>query len=94
MDKNFNDIDSLPLTDDIMRRNGFIGEGYLRFWVDDKKYIEYYPYEHRLTEYFEGVDEWDNHREIKDLLFRCTCRTVGDLRKAFDLMNINKIIQL
>ena len=88
------DIDSLPLTDDIMRRNGFIGEGYLRFWVDDKKYIEYYPYEHRLTEYYEDVDEWDNHVVVKDIIFRCTCRTVGDLKKAFDLMNINKIIQL
>ena len=79
------DIRGIEITEDFLTRNGFVGDGYFRLDVGDNKSYEYYPYEHRLTLYYEGIDEWQNHSRVNDMLFRCPCRYVHELQHAFKM---------
>ena len=78
-------IRGIEITEDFLTKNGFVGDGYFRLVVGDDKSYEYYPYEHRLTLYYEGIDEWQNHSRVKDVLFRCPCRYVHELQHAFKM---------
>ena len=79
------DIRGIEITEDFLTKNGFVGDGYFILDVGDNKYYAYYPYEHRLTLYYEGINEWDNHSRVKDVLFRCHCRYVHELQHAFKM---------
>ena len=78
-------IRGIEITEDFLKKNGFVGDGYFILNVGDNKYYAYYPYEHRLTLYYEGINEWDNHSRVKDVLFRCHCRYVHELQHAFKM---------
>ena len=79
------DIRGIEITEDFLKKNGFVGDGYFHLNVADNKYYDYYPYEHRLTLYYEGIDEWQNHSRVNDMLFRCPCRYVHELQHAFKM---------
>ena len=78
----------LELTEDILRKNGFHGDGYLFLDIDENIHFEYYPHEKRLTRWYRGVDEWENHSEVKDITFRCTCRYVHEFQQALRLCKV------
>ena len=78
-------IRGIEITEEFLTKNGFVGDGYFRLDVGDNKYYEFYPYEHRLTLYYEGIDEWQNDSRVKDVLFRCSCRYVHELQHAFKM---------
>ena len=84
----------IPLTPEILEKNGFKGDGYLFLEIDDFSYLEYYPFEHRLRKWWHGVDEWENHSETKDITFQCNCHYVHELQNALKLCKIEKEIEL
>ena len=76
-------LQPIPLTKEILHKNGFIGEVYL--WIDagNEKTLVYYPFEHRLTL------EYGDKCEI---LFKCQCFSVHELQHALKLCGIEKEI--
>lgn len=90
----YSEIMSIPLTPEILEKNGFIGEGYQILTLDDGHWLEYYNHEHRLTRFWEGIDEWQNHSKVRDVVFRCHCHYVHELQHALKLCCIEKEIEL
>lgn len=88
------DIRPIPLTTEILEKNGFIGDGYGILNIDDNSYLEYYYHEHRLRKYWRGIDEWDNHNEVKDITFQCHCYYFHEFQHALKLCGIKKEITL
>ena len=79
------EIEPIPLTKEILEKNGFEGNVYL--WIDagDEKTLVYYPFEHRLTlEYGDKLE----------ILFKCHCFSVHELQHALKLCGIEKEIVL
>lgn len=91
---NLKDIEPIPLTPEILEKNGFVGEGYQILTLDDGHWLEYYHHEHRLTRYWEGIDEWQDHSKVRDVVFRCHCYYVHELQHALKLCGINREINL
>lgn len=87
-------IQPIPLTAEILEKNGFVGDGYANLFIDDTTYLQYYYNEHRLRKYFNGIDKWDNHRELKDITFQCHCYYVHEFQHALKLCGMNKNIEL
>ena len=81
------EMQPIPLTKEILERNGFDGEVYL--WIDagDEKTLEYYSFEHRLSLWYEGG-------KSQELLFKCQCFSVHELQHALKLCGIEKEIVL
>ena len=77
------DIEPIDLTSEIFQANGFkVDSGYAILDLGDGKWLEYYFYEHRLTMYYEGTDEWQNHSQVRDIVCRCQCHYVHQLQQA------------
>lgn len=93
-DNDFERYSSIPLTPEILEMNGFIRDGYLRLNLGDNLYLEYYVYQNRLRKIFHGIDEWDNHAEVKDITFECQCHYVHELQHALKLCGVEKEIVL
>jgi len=83
-------LEPISLTDDILRRNGFKGDGYMYLSLGEGHHLEYYPYEHRLTRIWQGKDEWQNHAEVRETVFLCQCGYLHELQHAFKLNLIDK----
>ena len=86
-----NDIAPIPLTTEILEKNGFKGEGYLILELDEFSYLEYYPFEGRLRKIWHGIDEWNNHSDTKDITFQCHCKYVHELQQALRLCGMNEL---
>ena len=84
----------IPLTPEILEKNGFKGDGYAIFTIDESSWLEYYYHEHRLRKWWSGVDEWQNHANVKDITFQCHCYYVHELQHALRLCGIEKEIEL
>jgi hypothetical protein len=82
------------LTPEILEKNGFEGATYLYLEIDECNVLQYYPYEHRLSKIFEGVDEWNNHAKVKDITFQCHCFYVHELQHALRLAGVEMEIEL
>ena len=77
------DIEPIDLTPEIFQANEFkVDSGYAILDLGDGKWLEYYFYEHRLTMYYEGIDEWQNHSKVRDIVCRCQCHYVHQLQQA------------
>lgn len=84
----------IPITPEILEKNGFSGEGYAILKLDDDSWLDYYYHEHRLRKWWEGVDEWQNDAKVKDITFQCHCYYVHELQHALRLAGAGKEIEL
>ena len=80
---NVSKLEPIPLTEEILKKNGFIGYVYLWLDADYEKTLVYYPFEHRLTL------EYGDEREI---LFKCQCFHVHEFQHALKMCGIEKNI--
>ena len=87
------DVKPIPITPEILEKNGFGGATYLYLEIDECNALQYYPYEHRLCKIFEGIDEWNNHAKIKEVTFQCQCFYLHELQHALRLCGIEKEIE-
>ena len=87
-------IKPIPITPEILEKNGFKGDGYAILILDEQTYLDYYYYEHRLRKHWCGVDEWENHSKVNDITFKCNCYYVHELQHALRLCGIEKEIEL
>lgn len=78
-------IEPIPLTKEILHKNGFCGEVGLWINVGDERVLEYY--DHRLSLY---CTEEGN----QELLFRCQCFYVHEFQHILKLYGIEKEIVL
>jgi hypothetical protein len=73
----------IDLTPEIFQANGFkVDSGYAILDLGDGKWLEFYFHEHRFTMYYEGIDEWQNHSKVRDVVCRCQCNYVHQLQQA------------
>ena len=84
----------IPITHEILERNGFSGEMYAILKIDENQWLEYYYHEHRICKWWRGIDEWNNHAEVREIVFQCQCHYVHELQMAFKLCKVNKEIVL
>ena len=86
----------IELTDEIWDANGFttVYESYKILQLDNNKFFQYYKYDGSLRLYWKGKDEWENHSEVIDLLFKCNVTYVHELQHAFTMCGIDKEIGL
>ena len=63
-------IEGIPLTPEILDKNGWLNGPYSRLSLQDGKWLEFYWNEHRLQQYWEGIDEWQNHTKQLELVFK------------------------
>lgn len=89
------DIESIPITAEILERNGWSTDGMYAFLrIDEHLHLEYYYHEHRLRKYYCGVDEWQNHAKVTDITFAVHCYSVHQLQHALKLAGVDKEINL
>lgn len=84
----------IPITPEILEKNGFKGKMYAVLDISPDLYLEYYYHEHRLREWWTGIDEWNNHAEVKEIVFKCQCHYIHELQHALRLCGIEKEIVL
>lgn len=84
----------IPITKEILEKNGFSGEMYAIFKIDEHVWLEYYYHEHRLSRWWRGIDEWNNHAEVSEVSFECHCHYIHELQHALRLCGISKTIDL
>lgn len=87
-------LEPIPITSEILEKNGFKGIMYAKLDIDQHQWIEYYYHEHRLRKWWRGIDEWNNHAEVSEVPFECQCHYVHELQMAFKLCKVNKEIVL
>lgn len=90
-----NDIKPIPLTSDILVKNGFIfNKGYAVLQVSEDTCLDFYKHEHRLRKVWKGIDEWNNHAKVRDVTFVCQCYYVHEFQHALRLAGVQKEIEL
>lgn len=92
----WDEVDAILVSPKILKANGWENTEtpYATLNIGEGKTLEYYFYEHRLDEYWQGIDEWENHAEVRYTLFRCTAQYVHELQHALRLCGIEKEIIL
>ena len=88
------DFDPVPITPEILKKNGFEVDMYSTLQLGNGKWLEYYHHEHRLRVWWKGIDEWDNHSEVTELVSQCHVWYVHELQHALRLCKIDKEIRL
>lgn len=89
------DIHPIPITAEILEKNGWGTDGMYAFLrIDEHRHLEYYFHEHRLRKYFCGVDEWQNHAKVSDITFAVHCYSVHQLQHVLRLAGVDKEINL
>lgn len=80
------DLQGIPLTKDILEKAGFsFDNGYWNLRTNEYFYFEYYPHEHRLRRWYVGVDEWNNHAHVREVVFECGCHYLHELQNAWNM---------
>ena len=88
-------ISFIPITEEILEKNGWSTDGMYAFLrIDEHLHLEYYYHEHRLRKYYCGKDEWQNHAKVTDITFTAHCYSVHQLQHALRLAGIDKEINL
>ena len=87
-------IKPVPITQEILKKNGFRTGMYSYLELGDSEWLEYYHHECRLRMWWGGLDEWENHSQRKEIIFQCSVSYVHELQHALRLCNINKEIEL
>ena len=85
------DVEPIPLTPEILRKNGFQVDGYAILNLQDGKWLEYYFHEHRFSMYYEGIDEWQNHSQVRDIVHRSQPFYVHELQHSLRLCGLNDL---
>lgn len=78
----------IPITNEILEKNGWdTSSGYIthRLDYDDRQWIEYYPFERRLTKYSTVPDEWNNHSKQREIIFKMHCTYVHEFQKGLEI---------
>lgn len=66
------DVEPIPLTEGFLRANGFVKNlCYWEYLIDTQTWIEFYRHENRLSRYWRGKDEWENHSIQRETTFQC-----------------------
>lgn len=84
-------LEQTPITEDWLKEHGFEKKEMYWIWVyphDKKMWLEWYPYEERLSRFVHCVDEWDNHTEKDELTDRIHCFNLAQMLDALELCNI------
>lgn len=85
-------IEGIPLTPEILEKNGWLNGPYSRLSLQDGKWLEFYWHEHRLQEYWEGIDEWQSHIKQLELVFKTGCIFyVHELQRALRLCGLKEL---
>lgn len=85
-------IEGIPLTPEILEKNGWLNGPYSRLSLQDGKWLEFYWHEHRLQEYWEGIDEWQSHIKQLELVFKTECIFyVHELQRALRLCGLKEL---
>lgn len=93
--KHIDYIDPIPITAEILEKNGWSNDGMYAFLrIDEHRHLEYYYHEHRLRKYYCGVDEWQNHAKVNNITFAVHCYSVHQLQHALRLAGADKEINL
>ena len=93
--KHVDHIEPIPITAEILEKNGWSTDGmYAFFRIDEHRHLEYYYHEHRLRKYYCGVDEWQNHAKVNNITFAVHCYSVHQLQHALRLAGVDKEINL
>ena len=86
------DAEGIPITPEILEKNGWLNGPYSRLSLQDGKWLEFYWREHRLQEYWEGIDEWQSHIKQLELVFKTECIFyVHELQHALRLCGLNEL---
>ena len=89
------DIEPIPITAEILDKNGWSNDGmYATLRIDEHRHLEYYYHEHRLRKYYYGIDEWQNHAKVTDITFAVHCYSVHQLQHALRLAGVDEEINL
>lgn len=88
------DVLPISITKEILEKNGFDVGVYSTFSINEHKWLEYYHHEHRLRMWCKGIDEWNNHSMVKDIVFLCNVFYFHELQHALRLCGIDKEIVL
>lgn len=95
MYKRVDEIDPIPITAEILGKNGWSTDGmYAIMRIDEHLHLEYYYHEHRLRKYYCGKDEWQNHAKVTDITFAVHCYSVHQLQHALRLAGVDTEINL
>ena len=78
------DCETIPVSKEILYANGWTGEGYITYHLEENMWLEYYPYESRLRKYSTVPDEWDNHSKERRTIFESQCHYVHKLQNALN----------
>lgn len=85
-------LDGIKLTKDILKGNNWANDMYSILPIDENKYLQYYWYENRLRCIWNGVDEYENHSEVTDIIFQCGgIKYVHELQHALKLCGLNDL---
>lgn len=88
-------IQPIPITPEILEKNGWSTDGMYAFLrIDEHLHLEYYYHEHRLRKYYCGKDEWQNHAKVNDITFAAHCYSIHQLQHAMRLAGVDKEINL
>ena len=93
-DQAYGHVEPIPITKEILEKNGFKIDMYSTLQLGDGKWLEYYHHESRLRMWWKGIDEWENHAEVTYLVFQCHVWYVHELQHALRLCKIDKEIKL
>lgn len=77
----FRIVEPIPLTPEILEKNGFENLGFAILVLEDGCVLHYYFHEYRLTKYYNN-----------SILFKCECVYVHELQHALKLCGIDKEI--
>lgn len=84
-------IEPIPLTEEILEKNGWDTSPYSILKVCNDKWLEFYHHERRLRLWWKGIDEWQNHAEVQEVCFQCNCTYVHELQHALRLCGLNEL---
>lgn len=84
-------FEPIPLTPEILEKNGWDTSPYSILKVCNDKWLEFYHHERRLRLWWKGIDEWQNHAEVQEVCFQCNCTYVHELQHALRLCGLTDI---
>lgn len=94
LEKDIESIVGIELTKDILKKNNWVNDLYSILPIDKNKYLQYYWYENRLRCIWNGVDEYENHSEVTDIIFQCgNIKYVHELQHALKLCGLNDLVK-
>ena len=87
------DVEPIPLTKEVLEMNGWENNDcYCYYRIDEHITLSFYMHEHRLMKVFCGIDEWQNHERVTDILFHCEgLKYIHELQHALRLCGLNEL---